>query len=173
MLWMLGVFSAASLVTYFVCLAFLPQMDFRVYRMGAQHLFGPGLYSSELTVLGRHLLFTYPPLAAFLFWPFSHLSAFAGQMVWNVIDLLLLTALIAVSIAAAKDRGTVRSDWRAGLILLGPIGFLLYPIRSNLVLGQINILLVLMIVVDLTRTLSWRGRSVPAAYWWVSRQQSS
>ena len=161
MLWMLGAFSAASLVIYFLCLAFLPQMDFRVYRMGAQHLFGPSLYSSELTVLGRHLLFTYPPLAALLFWPFSRFSAFAGQIVWDVVDILLLTILIAVSIAAAKDRGIVRPDWRTALILLGPIGFLLYPVRSNLVLGQINILLVLMIVLDLTMTPSWRGRTIP------------
>ena len=73
MLRMLGLFSAASLLIYFVCLAFLPQMDFRVYRMGAQHLFGPSLYSSELTVLSRHLLFTYPPVAAVLFWPFPPL----------------------------------------------------------------------------------------------------
>jgi alpha-1,2-mannosyltransferase len=161
MLWVLGLFSAASLVIYFVCLAFLPQMDFRVYRTGAQHLFGSSLYSSELTVLGRHLLFTYPPLAALLFWPFSHASAFAGQVVWDVIDILLLTVLIAVSIASAKNRDIVRSDWRTALIVLGPIGFLLYPVRSNLVLGQINILLVLMIVIDLTTTPSWRGRTIP------------
>ncbi len=161
MLRMLGLFSAASLLIYFVCLAFLPQMDFRVYRMGAQHLFGPSLYSSELTVLSRHLLFTYPPVAAVLFWPFSHLSAYAGQTLWDVIDIFLLTALIVVSLAAAKERGIVRSDWRTSLILLGPIGFFLYPVRSNLVLGQINILLVLMIVSDLTMTPSWRGRTLP------------
>ena len=161
MLWIIGLFSATSLVAYFACLAFLPQMDFRVYRMGAQHLFGPSLYSSELTVLSRHLLFTYPPLAALLFWPFSHLTTYAGQTVWDAIDMVLLTLLIAVSSAAARGRRIVRSDWRAALILLGPIGFFLYPVRSNLVLGQINILLVLMIVVDLTMTPTWRGRTLP------------
>jgi alpha-1,2-mannosyltransferase len=161
MLWVAGIFSAVSLVVYFVFLAFLPQMDFRVYRMGAQHLFGAGLYSSELTVLGRHLLFTYPPLAALLFWPFAHLSAYAGQTIWDGIDILLLTVLIAVSVAAARGRGILRSDWRAALIVLGPIGFFLYPIRSDLVLGQINILLVLMIMADLTMTMQWRGRTLP------------
>jgi alpha-1,2-mannosyltransferase len=160
-LWMLGIFSAASLLIYFVCLAFLPQMDFRVYRMGAQHLFGPSLYSSELSVLSRHLLFTYPPVAALLFWPFAHLSSYAGQTVWDVIDIILLTALIVVSLSAAKEAGIERSDLRTALILLGPIGFFLYPVRSNLVLGQINILLVLMIVTDLTMTPSWRGRTLP------------
>ncbi len=161
LLWMLGLFSATSLVVYFACLAFLPQMDFRVYRMGAQHVFGAGLYSSELTVLGRHLLFTYPPFAALLFWPISHFSTYAGQTIWDAVDLLLLTVLIVVSIAAARERSVVGSDWRVALILLGPIGFFLYPVRSNLVLGQINILLVLMIVVDLTMSPSWRGRRLP------------
>jgi alpha-1,2-mannosyltransferase len=161
MLWMVGFFSAASLLVYFVCLAFLPQMDFRVYRMGAQHVFGAGLYSAELTVLSRHLVFTYPPLAALLFWPISHLSTFAGQTIWDIVDIGMLTVLVAVSIAAARKRPLRGSDWRTALILLGPIGFFLYPVRSNLVLGQINILLVLMIVVDLTMTPSWRGTRLP------------
>ncbi len=156
---MLGLFSAASLVVYFVCLAFLPQMDFRVYRMGAQHLFSASLYSSELTVLSRHLLFTYPPLAALLFWPISHFSTYAGQTIWDLVDIFVLTALIAVSLAAARSRRVIRADWRTALILLGPIGFFLYPVRSNLVLGQINLVLVLMIVVDLTMTPSWRGQA--------------
>jgi Glycosyltransferase family 87 len=129
MSWMLGFFSATSLVVYFTCLAFLPQMDFRVYRMGAQHLFGAGLYSSELTVLSRHLLFTYPPLAALLFWPISHFSTYAGQTIWDVVDIVVLTVLIAVSIAAARRRSLIRSDWRTALVLLGPIGFCLYPVR--------------------------------------------
>ena len=161
MLWVIGIFSATSLVSYFACLARLPQMDFRVYRMGAEHVLGANLYSSEVTVLGRHLLFTYPPLAALLFWPFSHLSCYAGQTIWDLIDIVLLTVLIAVSIAAARGRGIVTSDWRSAFILLGPVGFLLFPVRSNLVLGQINIALVLLIVVDLTMTPSWRGRSLP------------
>ncbi len=40
----------------------------------------------------------------------------------------------------------------------------MYPVRSDLALGQINILLVLMIVVDLTADLSWGGRSLPRGF---------
>jgi len=136
-------------------------MDFQVYRMGGQHVLGGGLYSSHVTALGRQLVFTYPPLAAILFWPFSALSVHAGQIVWDGIDLVALTALIAVSLAAARSRAVTGSDWRTALILLAPVGFLLWPVRSNLNLGQINIVLVLMIVADLAMEISWRGRSIP------------
>jgi alpha-1,2-mannosyltransferase len=162
MLWVIGMSSAAVLAI--CCLwysATEPEMDFQVYRMGGQHLAGSGLYSSEIEVLGRHLLFTYPPLAALLFWPFSHLPVFAGQVTWDAINLGALVALIAVSIAAARSRGLVSSDWLAALVLLLPVALLLYPVRSDLALGQINIVLILMIVADLTTGLSWRSHSFP------------
>jgi alpha-1,2-mannosyltransferase len=160
-LWAAGFASASIIAVLLALFAHLPQMDFQVYRMGGQHVLAGDLYSSEITVLGRHLLFTYPPLAAILFWPLSHFSIFAGQTVWDAIDLVALTALIAVSIAAARSRGVVRSDWRAALLLLTPIGFFLYPVRYDLALGQINVVLVLMIVADLTIGVSWRGRDLP------------
>ena len=105
MLWVVGISSAALLAIYSLWYsATEPEMDDQVYRMGAQHLFGPDLYSSQIEVLGRHLSFTYPPFAALLFWPISHLSVFAGQFVWNAINLAALFALITVSIAAARSR---------------------------------------------------------------------
>ena len=160
-LWTIAFLSAVLLVDFMAWSAHLHQMDFEVYRMGGQHVFSNGLYSSEITVYGRHLLFTYPPIAAAFFWPLSHFSAFVGQVVWDAIDLVALTALIAVSIAAAHNRGVVRSDWQSALIFLFPVGFFLYPVRNDLALGQINIVLVLMILADLTIGVSWRGREVP------------
>jgi alpha-1,2-mannosyltransferase len=161
MLWLLGLASAAVLGVYLAWFAHVTQMDFQVYRMGGQHVFGSGLYSSEITRLGRHLLFTYPPFSAALFWPLSHVSVYAGQTIWNAINWVALTTLIAVSIAAARSRSLVRSDWRTALILLTPVSFLFYPLWSDLALGQINIVLVLMIVADLTIGVSWRGRPLP------------
>jgi len=159
--WAVALVSAAILTAYMAWFVHLQEMDFQVYRMGGQHALGAGLYSSEITVIGRHLLFTYPPIAALVFWPFSQVSIHVGQAIWDAIDLVALTALIAVSVAAAQKRSVLRSDWKLALILLAPIGLLLYPVRENLVLGQINILLVLMIVSDLTIGVSWRGRRLP------------
>jgi alpha-1,2-mannosyltransferase len=81
--------------------------------------------------------------------------------VWDVVDLLAVAALIAVSVAAARCRQVTSSDWRTGLILLAPVGLLLWPFRSDLDLGQINVVLVLMIVSDLTVGWSVRGRRLP------------
>lgn len=159
--WTLAAISAGILTAYMAWFIHLQEMDFQVYRMGGQHVLGSGLYSSEITVLGQHLLFTYPPVAAMFFWPFSHLSIHTGQALWDAIDLVALTALIAVSLAGAQQRTVSRSDWRTALILLAPSGLLLYPVRENLLLGQINIVLVLMIVADLTIGVSWRGRQLP------------
>jgi alpha-1,2-mannosyltransferase len=163
MLWIMAVASTALLAIYSLRYsADDPEMDFQVYRMGGQRIFGPGLYSSQIDVLGRHLSFTYPPFAALLFWPTSHLSVFAGQVLWDAINLAALVALIAVSVAAARSRLLVSSDWRTGLMLLLPAALLLYPVRSDLALGQINIVLMLMIVADLTIGLSWRSHSLPS-----------
>jgi alpha-1,2-mannosyltransferase len=160
-IWLLSVASVGLFASWLAMMARQRQVDFEVYRMGGQHVLGPGLYSSTLTFLGRHLPFTYPPLAALLFWPLSHLTAFAGGLIWDAIDLAALTALIAVSLAAARGRKLVSSDWRTALLLLFPLGFLLFPVRQDLELGQINVLLVLMIVADLTIGVAWRGRKLP------------
>ena len=162
MLWIVGFASAAVLAIYSLWYsANEPEMDFQVYRSGGRHIFESGLYSSQIEVLGRHLVFTYPPVAALLFWPISHLSVFTGQILWNAINLVALLALIALSVAAARSRRPAPSDWRAALLLLTPFALLLYPVRSDLALGQINLLLVLMILADLTTGLSWRSHSFP------------
>jgi len=160
-IWVLGVVSAGLLAGWLGLQSRQWQVDFDVYRMGGQHVLGSGLYASTLTVGVRHLPFTYPPVAALLFWPFSLLSTHTGRLVWDAIDVAALTALIAVSIAAARGRNVQASDWRAGLLLLFPLGFLLFPVRQNLEFGQINVLLVLMIVADLAVGVSWRGKKVP------------
>jgi alpha-1,2-mannosyltransferase len=160
-IWLLGSASLGVLAAWLVMMARQKQVDFEVYRLGGQHVLGSGLYSSSVPFQTRHLPFTYPPLAAFLFWPVSHLTTFAGGLIWDAIDLVALTALIAVSIAAAKGRNVVSSDWRTALLLLIPVGFLLFPVRLDLELGQINVLLVLMVVADLAAGLSWRGKRLP------------
>ena len=105
MSWVIGVSSAALLAVYSLWYsATEPEMDFQVYRMGAQHIFGPGLYSSQIEVLGRHLSFTYPPFAAFLFWPISHLSSLGDRLFGTPCNLIAARVADRVSIAAARSR---------------------------------------------------------------------
>jgi alpha-1,2-mannosyltransferase len=160
-LWMLGCGSGLLLAASLVLWARAWQVDFQVYRMGGQHVLGSGLYASVLTAGWHRLPFTYPPLAALVFWPISDLSTYAGKLIWDAVDLVALTALIAVSIAAARARPLERADWRTALILVFPVGLLLYPVSNDLQLGQINLVLVLMIVADLVVGVSWRGKRLP------------
>lgn len=160
-LWMLACASAVLLAASLVLWARGLQVDFQVYRIGGQHVMGSGLYSSALTAGIHRLPFTYPPLAALLFWPISDLSTYAGKLIWDAVDLVVLAALLAVSIAAARARPLERGDWRTALILVFPAGLLLYPVINDLQLGQINLVLVLMIVVDLVVGVSWRGKRLP------------
>ncbi len=157
-LWALACSSAVLLAASLALWARGHQVDFEVYRMGGQHVLGSGLYSSVLTAGWHRLPFTYPPLAALFFWPISDLTTYAGKLVWDAVDLAVLTALLAVSIAAARARPIVRSDWRTALMLVFPVGLLLYPVMNDLQLGQINLVLVLMIVTDLVVGVSWGGR---------------
>lgn len=160
-LWLLACGSAALLAASLVLWARGFQVDFQVYRMGGQHVIGSGLYSSVLTAGVHRLPFTYPPLAALLFWPISGLPTYAGKLIWDAVDLVALAALLAVSVAAARARPIERADWRTALILVFPVGLLLYPVTNDLQLGQINLVLVLMIVADLVVGVSWRGKRLP------------
>ena len=160
-LWAFGFVSAGLFAGWLALVAGPRQADFRVYRMGGQHVFGSGLYSSSVLVLGRHLLFTYPPLAALVFWPLSHLSVDTGSIIWDGFDAVALTALIAVSIAAAQRRELTPADWRTALVLLFPLGYFILPVRLDFEFGQINVVLVLMIVADLALGVAWRGRKLP------------
>ena len=159
--WALGGLSAAVVGLFALVLARQWQVDFEVYRTGGLHVLGTGLYAAQVNAADRSLLFTYTPLAAMAFWPFSFLSPRAGQVVWDVVNIAALAALVAVSVAAARRRPLQRADWQLALIALAPVSLLIWPVRYGFELGQINVVLVLMIVADLSMDISWRGRRLP------------
>ena len=159
--WALGGVSAAVVGLFALVLAHQWQVDFEVYRTGGQHVLGTGLYSAQVKGADRTLLFTYTPLAALAFWPFSFVSTWAGQVVWDVLNIAALAALVAVSSAAARRRPPQRSDWQLGLLALAPLSLLVWPVRYGFELGQINVVLVLAIVADLTMDISWGRRRLP------------
>jgi alpha-1,2-mannosyltransferase len=159
--WALGGLSAAVVGLFALVLAHQWQVDFEVYRTGGLHVLGTGLYAAQVDAAHRNLLFTYTPLAAMAFWPFSFLSPWAGQVVWDAVNIAALAALVAVSVAAARRRPVRRADWQLALIALAPLSLLIWPVRYGFELGQINVVLVLMIVADLSVDISWRGRRLP------------
>lgn len=145
--WMLAIASLAVALVIDLALSHTIETDFLVYRVGGGHLTSPALYSARIRSTAGPLLFTYPPFAALLFWPISRLPFGAGELLWNTFSVLCLWATIIVSIRAALARKLTSNEWCLAIALTGP-AMLLWPVRDNLVLGQIELILLALILLD-------------------------
>jgi alpha-1,2-mannosyltransferase len=129
------------------------QIDFDIYRMGANNVLGAHLYDTRLprSLMGgpRGMRFNYPPSAALLFWPFTLLSISVGQLSWSVINLAMLVALIALSIKVLRPGWPRQRAWIIAGIVLFP-ALQLDPALLTLDYGQVNLCITLMVLVDLT-----------------------
>ncbi|WP_276207271.1 glycosyltransferase 87 family protein [Nocardia mangyaensis] len=119
------------------------QIDLSVYRdAGLASLTGATLYSEDFpTTTG--LRFIYPPFAALLFAPMAALDVTALQLVWIAINLSLLAWILQTVLARL-------SAPKPGLLtvaLLAP-ALLLEPVRSNFGYGQINLVLMALVLAD-------------------------
>ncbi len=135
------------------------QLDFAVYVLGAHHLVDGRLYDVGLPY-SPYLPFTYPPVAALAFAPLALLSQQAGQLVWAAVNVASLYGILAVSLRAVRpdlDRTRVLL-WAA--VLLGP-SYLFDPVRLTFYFGQVNLVLCLLVLVDLTTEVTFRGRTLP------------
>jgi alpha-1,2-mannosyltransferase len=118
-------------------------VDSGVYRGGALALVhGDPLYGtlrfSPRSSLG--LPFTYPPVAGLLFLP---LAAIPAQLVWGVFAVLSVLGLVLVL------RASITVPLRAWLVVALGLGvFLLEPVWRGLGLGQINVALMALVVLD-------------------------
>lgn len=122
-------------------------IDLGTYLLGGSYAFHGNLY--ETTYLPTHLGFTYPPFAAILFWPMSHLPAEVDQIVFSWMSLAALLGIVVISFRVTSASLRRRSVTWWSLTLLTPI-VLLDPVRESFLLGQINILLALAVIADVT-----------------------
>jgi len=159
----LGVLSALFALANALFWSTTPdQIDFRVYLMGARHLTSPLLYATSLTN-SPHLPFTYPPFATFLFWPFSLFPLGVAATFWDVCNWAALVALVAVTVRTLRPEASAaggRTPWPLVGLLIGP-AVLLEPMMLNLSYGQINLILVAVVVADLTGHVRFGGHEVP------------
>ncbi len=126
------------------------QLDLGTYLLGGAHAQSNDLFT--VTYPADHLGFTYPPFSALLFAPFAHVPLRVCEVLFSWVNLASLFALIAVSlraVCAALDRRTV-VWWALALVL--PV-LLFDPVRQTFLLGQVNIILALMVVADMTLDL--------------------
>ena len=140
------------------------QVDFQVYLMGARHLTSPRLY--ELFLSGVHLPFTYPPASTLFFWPLTWFPVAVAGIVWALFNLTALIVVLAITLLHVRP--TSRADvagvpWRWVWLLLGP-AVLLEPVMLDLSFGQINLVLLALVVVDATTRLEVAGRALPRGW---------
>ncbi|QUR67980.1 glycosyltransferase 87 family protein [Mycobacterium spongiae] len=136
------------------------RIDIDVYQMGGQAwLDGGPLYSGGVlfhTPIGLNLPFTYPPLAAVVFSPFAWLHMPAASVAITVLTLVLLivsTLLVLnrldvwTSSRALPGPAWLRQLWLA-VVIVAPATIWLEPISSNFAFGQINVVLMTLVIAD-------------------------
>jgi alpha-1,2-mannosyltransferase len=144
------------------------RIDIEVYRMGGQAwLHGQPLYAGDAvfhTLAGLDLPFTYPPLAAIVFSPFASMSLPVASVTITVITLILvslstwivLTRLAVWPVSAVtREPAWLRRAWlTAGIVALAVM--YLEPIDANFDFGQINVVLMTLVIADcLPRRTPW------------------
>jgi alpha-1,2-mannosyltransferase len=124
------------------------QVDLLVYRFAAQHLLaGLDLYSTGLTGKSNELLFIYPPFAAIFATPLALLDGSSVRLLWL---LGMVAALIYAVVRMLKSMGMRAGGAMVSLaaLLVGVIAWL-EPMRLTAELGQINLVLLVLVVGDL------------------------
>ncbi|WP_410565484.1 glycosyltransferase 87 family protein [Amycolatopsis sp. cmx-4-61] len=129
------------------------RVDLDVYRLGSTALLhGQALYGTlPPTGDGQLLLFTYPPFAAIVLAPLALLPYWAACL---ALTLLTLGVLAVVIVTVLRALGA-RCDWRRVAVLL-LAAEVLEPVLRTLYAGQIDLLLLALVVLDvLVDTPRW------------------
>lgn len=152
--WLIGLGSLLALVAFGFGLYLrttLPKNglywmnDFQVYYAGGYAvLHAIPLYNIKTPSF--HLQFDYQPFAAILFVPFALFSTKVSAIVWTILNVCALFAVLWMSLAMMRiSKGRVRL-W---ITLVATIGcILLDSILSNMVFGQLCVMIMLLIFVD-------------------------
>ncbi|MBB4910306.1 glycosyltransferase 87 family protein [Actinophytocola algeriensis] len=125
-------------------------MDLRVYRAGGQAFIdGFGLYSDGFgREYGTGLPFTYPPVAAMLFTTLAVVPVAVAVAVFTAVS---LGALAAVAVMVVRRPVTLVAAAFA-------FGVVLEPVRLTLSFGQINLVLMVLVVADCLLPRMWWPR---------------
>jgi alpha-1,2-mannosyltransferase len=136
------------------------RIDIDVYRMGGRAwLDGKPLYADGAmfeTRAGLELPFTYPPLAAIVFAPFALLPlSVAGAAITVTTFVLLIASTVIVLTrldvwpvsSATSEPAWLRRCWVAAAVVAPSVVYL-EPIRANFDFGQINVVLMTLVIAD-------------------------
>jgi alpha-1,2-mannosyltransferase len=119
--------------------------DLEVYRAGGRAIVdGTSLYDRDVFWV---LKFTYPPFAAVVFTPLALVPVWLLKLAFSAVNVAALGAVIWLCLRALGYAG--EKNLRAAVILLTALLFWLEPVRSTIDIGQVNLLLMLLVVWDL------------------------
>ncbi len=126
--------------------------DLFVYRYGGRAVLdGLPLYEADDPVTGYP--FTYPPFAAVVMVPLALLPVWLSAALWTATS---VGALAAVVVVAWRALGRPTPGWLVALLTAAAVA--LEPVWQNLAFGQVNVLLMLAVLVDLVRPeRRWSG----------------
>ena len=132
-------------------------VDLQVYRAGAWALLhGRDVYAAHPQ--HSHLPFTYPPFAALSFVPMALLGPVGARVALTALSAIALVVCLGLSIRAVRPGWTARSRWTIALVVAAAALFT-DPVYWTLSYGQVNLLLMALVLLDLfgRRTVLPRG----------------
>lgn len=156
--------SAGALIALDIVVAggLWSMLDLQIYDWGGQVARHSGnLYG--LTYPGTVLQFTYPPMAAAVFSVLSYVPLTALKWAASAGSVAALTTVTWLTWGAL---GYPRSRARLGAALaIAAVAIWAEPVQQTLAYGQVNIVLMLMVVADLTLPdqVRWKGAGVGLA----------
>jgi alpha-1,2-mannosyltransferase len=122
-------------------------IDLKVYRAGASaFLHGRDVYLAHPR--GSGLLFTYPPFAAIVFAPLAVLPDVGARVAMTLASAAALLFAALTLVRLAGPNWSARSRWTAALAI-GAATPLFEPLRDTFRLGQINLVLMALVLADL------------------------
>lgn len=124
------------------------QVDLQVYRFGAARvLAGQDLYSIGLTGNPHTLLFDYTPFAALCSLPLTLVTTTTAQLMGLAVNVVLVV-LVVYRLLTRLGTTTATAVWGLAALLTGLILWL-EPVRLSLQLGQVNLIILAVVVFDL------------------------
>ncbi len=148
--------SAALCWHYLVLAREAYLLDLDVYREAAQVAWSSGdLYGLRFTSVA--LPYLYPPFGILFLTPVAFLSDISAQVVWT-----LITLVAVIGYAAVCVKNFAADHFHTATVYAVTIAFTLAmePTESGINFGQINILLAVFLVLDLSRRTGWIPQGV-------------
>ncbi|WP_225443231.1 glycosyltransferase 87 family protein [Lolliginicoccus lacisalsi] len=136
-------------------------IDLAVFQAAGQaFLDGTPLYSDDFE-RPHGLRFIYAPFAAMLFAPLALIDEPLLQLAWTITSVALVWAILLMLLRHAWPalRATPARAMTVATALLG-VALVLEPILSTKYFGQINLVLITLVVADLTGTIPRRFRGI-------------